>query len=98
MQDVLLEPYGGEILGLSVGATTALTGAARRRRLCRLRARRARCSAAARDPHRLAGFGALHGLVAFAAVIFAAPFESPLLFRAGPSLIGFGGGLFASAR
>ncbi len=25
MQDVLLEPYGGEILGLSVGATTLLT-------------------------------------------------------------------------
>ncbi len=27
MQDALLEPYGGEILGLSVGATTGLTGA-----------------------------------------------------------------------
>ena len=27
MQDVLLEPYGGEILGLSVGATTWLTAA-----------------------------------------------------------------------
>ena len=25
MQDVLLEPYGGQILGLSVGATTSLT-------------------------------------------------------------------------
>jgi len=25
MQDILLEPYGGEVLGLSVGATTALT-------------------------------------------------------------------------
>ena len=25
MQDVLLEPYGGEILGLSVSATTYLT-------------------------------------------------------------------------
>ena len=27
MQDALLEPYGGEILKLSVGATTGLTGA-----------------------------------------------------------------------
>ncbi|MGB5779846.1 MAG: BCD family MFS transporter, partial [Allopontixanthobacter sediminis] len=27
MQDALLEPYGGEILGLSVGSTTSLTGA-----------------------------------------------------------------------
>ncbi len=26
MQDILLEPYGGEILGLSVGETTRLTG------------------------------------------------------------------------
>ena len=25
MQDILLEPYGGQILDLSVGATTALT-------------------------------------------------------------------------
>jgi BCD family chlorophyll transporter-like MFS transporter len=25
MQDILLEPYGGQILGLAVGATTALT-------------------------------------------------------------------------
>ena len=25
MQDVILEPYGGEVLGLGVGATTQLT-------------------------------------------------------------------------
>ena len=25
MQDVLLEPYGGQVLGLAVGATTKLT-------------------------------------------------------------------------
>jgi BCD family chlorophyll transporter-like MFS transporter len=31
-------------------------------------------------------------------VIFAAPLDSPWLFRAGTTLIGFGGGLFASAR
>ena len=59
MQDVLLEPYGGEILR-PVGrrdhrADALLAGGA----LVRLRPRRARCSAAARDPHRLAGFGAL---------------------------------------
>ena len=35
------------------------------------------------------------GLLAFAAVIFAAPLDAPLLFRAGAALIGFGGGLFA---
>jgi BCD family chlorophyll transporter-like MFS transporter len=37
------------------------------------------------------------GLVAFSAVIFAEPLHSPLLFRAGTLLIGFGGGLFAVA-
>jgi BCD family chlorophyll transporter-like MFS transporter len=26
MQDIILEPYGGEVLGLSVGQTTSLTG------------------------------------------------------------------------
>ncbi len=47
------------------------------------------------DPHRLAGYGALAGIFAFAAVIFAAPLESAFLFRIGTVLIGFGGGLFA---
>ena len=32
MQDILLEPYGGEVLGLPVGATIAADGDARRRR------------------------------------------------------------------
>ena len=38
---------------------------------------------------------ALVGLIAFSAVIFSAPLMSPLLFRVGTTLIGFGGGLFA---
>jgi BCD family chlorophyll transporter-like MFS transporter len=47
------------------------------------------------DPHRLAAFGLLAGIVAFAAVIFSAALASPLLFRTGTLLIGFGAGLFA---
>jgi BCD family chlorophyll transporter-like MFS transporter len=39
--------------------------------------------------------GALAGLLAFTAVLFAAPLESAGLFRVGTVLIGFGGGLFA---
>ena len=39
--------------------------------------------------------GALVGIIAFVAVIFAAPAESRVLFGLGVSLIGFGGGLFA---
>ena len=48
------------------------------------------------DPYRLAGVGALAGIVAFSAVIFSAPLGSALLFAAGVVLIGFGGGLFAA--
>jgi BCD family chlorophyll transporter-like MFS transporter len=47
------------------------------------------------DAHRVAGVGAMVGVVAFCAVIFAAPAESSALFSAGVMLIGLGGGLFA---
>ena len=94
MQDILLEPYGGEILGLSVGATTALTALLAGGTLGGF-ALAARALGRGHDPHRLAAYGALVGIVAFSVVIFAAPLNSPLLFRAGTVLIGFGGGLFA---
>lgn len=94
MQDILLEPYGGEILGLSVGATSALTALLAGGTLVGL-ALAARRLGRGAEPHRLAGFGAAAGLFAFAAVLLAAPLGSSLLFCAGTALIGFGGGLFA---
>jgi BCD family chlorophyll transporter-like MFS transporter len=94
MQDVLLEPYGGEILKLSVGETTALTAILAAGTLVGL-ALAARWLGAGMDSYRLAALGVLVGVVAFSAVIFAAPLESALLFRIGAMLIGFGGGLFA---
>ncbi|MEQ9608806.1 MAG: BCD family MFS transporter, partial [Kiloniellaceae bacterium] len=94
MQDILLEPYGGEILGLTVGATSMLTALLAGGTLIGLAVAARRLGRGA-EPHRLAGFGAAAGLFAFAAVILAAPLDSPLLFRAGTALIGFGGGLFA---
>jgi len=93
MQDILLEPYGGKILHLPVGATTALTAALALGGACGLMLA-ARRLANGEDPHRVAGFGALAGLAAFACVMFAAPAESQGLFSAGVALIGFGGGLF----
>ena len=94
MQDILLEPYGGKILHLPVGATTAFTamlalggGAG-----LTLAARRLTRGA---DAHRVAGLGALVGIVAFACVIFSAPLDSRPLFGLGVASIGFGGGLFA---
>lgn len=94
MQDVLLEPYGGEILLLSVSETTQLTALFALGTLVgfALAARRLMNGG---EPHRLAGFGALFGVFAFAAVIFAEPLASPLIFRIGVTLIGFSGGLFS---
>ena len=94
MQDVVLEPYGGEILGLGVGATSALTALMAAGALAAFALAAHRLSRGA-DPHRLAALGLVAGLPAFAAVVFAAPLEAPWMFRAGTVLIGFGGGLFA---
>jgi BCD family chlorophyll transporter-like MFS transporter len=94
MQDVLLEPYGGQILNLGVGATTLLTAMLAAGTMAGL-ALAARALTAGVDPVKLAAFGVLAGLPAFAFVIFSGPLESALMFRLGAVLIGFGGGLFS---
>ncbi len=94
MQDILLEPYGGQILNLSVAATTALTALLAGGSLAGFALAAHRLGKGA-DPYRLAASGILAGIAAFSAVIFAAPLDSALLFRIGTLLIGFGGGLFA---
>ena len=94
MQDILLEPYGGQIMGLPVAATSALTALMAGGALAAF-ALASRWLYHGGDPCRLAAFGALAGVVAFAAVIFADPLGSPLLFRYGAILIGFGGGFFS---
>lgn len=94
MQDVLLEPYGGEVLGLSVSATTMLTAIWAAGTLAGF-ALAGRWLDRGGDVYRLAAIGALIGIVAFSAVVFAAPLDSPALFRLGTALIGLGGGLFA---
>ncbi len=96
MQDVLLEPYGGEILGLSVAATTVLTALWAGGALTGF-ALAGRWLARGKDPARLAAHGAMAGVVAFSAVIFAAPMNSPVLFFVGAAGIGYGAGLFAVA-
>jgi BCD family chlorophyll transporter-like MFS transporter len=94
MQDVLLEPYGGEILGLSVAATTTLTALWSIGALLGF-ALAARMLSRKANPYRMAGGGILAGIMAFSTVIFAAPMNSPVIFFAGALMIGFGGGLFA---
>ncbi len=94
MQDILLEPYGGEVLGLSVGATTALTAIFAIGMLCAF-AFASRQLGRGADPIRLAAYGALVGIFAFAAVVLSAPLGAAGLFRFGTFAIGLGGGLFA---
>ena len=94
MQDVLLEPYGGEILNLSVSQTTFLNAIFAGGTMLGF-ALAARLMSGGRDPYRLAALGMIIGVVAFSMVIFAAPFDSAILFRTGTGLIGMGGGLFA---
>lgn len=94
MQDVLLEPYGGEVLGLSVGMTTLLTALYATGALVGFIVA-GRWLQLGRDPYRIAARGLLAGLGAFAAVIFAGPLGSAALFYAGAGMIGFGAGLFA---
>ena len=95
MQDILLEPYGGQVLGLSVGATTSLTallgagGIAGFLVAARTLGRQA-------DPYRVAAFGVLGGVLAFTFIVFAGALQSPGFFAIGVGLIGFGGGLFAA--
>ena len=96
MQDILLEPYGGQVLGLSVGDTTQLTALAAMGALAAF-AIAARLLERRFDPHRLAAIGLLAGIASFSAVIFSAPMAAPALFRIGVAGIGFGGGLFMLA-
>lgn len=94
MQDILLEPYGGHVLRLSVGATTALTALLALGGVVGFGIAARRLGRGA-DPYRLASIGALAGLGAFTAVVFAAPFDSAAMFATGVAMIGFGAGLFA---
>ena len=94
MQDILLEPYGGEVLGLSVSATTLLTALFAGGTLAGFALAAQRLSHNC-DPMRYAAIGLMTGVVGFSLVIFAAPFDSALIFRLATALVGFGSGLFA---
>lgn len=94
MQDVILEPYGGEVLKLSVSATTVLTALIAMGALLGL-VWAARRLQQGHDPYRLCAVGLVVGIAAFSFIIFSDPMGSPLLFRIGATGVGFGGGVFA---
>ena len=94
MQDVLLEPYGGQVLKLNVSETTLLTVAWAAGALMGLGIAAQRLNKGI-DPSNLMNFGVLVGFVAFTCVIFASPILSVVLFFIGTFLIGLGAGLFS---
>jgi BCD family chlorophyll transporter-like MFS transporter len=96
MQDVLLEPYGGEVLGMSVGQTTWLTATLACGGLVGF-GLAAALLVRGSDPTRLARMGVGLGVPAFALVIAAALWSSTALFVPGVCLIGLSGGLFGHA-
>ena len=96
MADVLLEPYGGQVLNWSVAATTKLTAVLALGGLLGF----AFASHALRpgsNPYSLAQTGALIGLPAFGLVIIAGPLNLDGLFLIGNLLIGFGAAIFGHA-
>jgi BCD family chlorophyll transporter-like MFS transporter len=93
MQDILLEPYGGQILHLTVGQTTSLTAALAGGGLIGLAIAGWRLANHA-DPFRIAATGLLVGLLAFLAILGAAPLAYAPMFAAGVFLVGLSGGMF----
>ena len=93
MADVLLEPYGGHVLGLTVAETTRLTAVLAAGGLVGF-ALASRTLGQGMDPVRVALYGALVGVPGFAAIVIAAPGHAPWLFVLGTLVVGFGAGLF----
>ena len=97
MQDVILEPYGGEILHLNVSFTSSLTALSSAGALIAF-AFSAKLIGKGLDACRVAACGLLMGLPGFACVLLASPMDSAWLFRIGTSFIGFGGGMFVQIK
>ncbi len=93
MADVLLEPYGGQVLDLSVAATTRLTAILAGGGLIGF-AIASKVLINGRDPLDVAFWGALIGVPAFALIIAAGPMGEAAIFVIGTGLAGLGAGLF----
>jgi BCD family chlorophyll transporter-like MFS transporter len=94
MQDVLLEPYGGQVLHLPVAVTTVLTAILALGGLFGF-VIAAKWLGRGVDPYRFAAVGVITGIFAFSAVVFADPLNCVPLFALGVALIGCGSGVFA---
>jgi BCD family chlorophyll transporter-like MFS transporter len=95
MQDILLEPYGGEILNLSVSATTNLTALWVFGALLGLVIASKLLKEKKRGPIKSIVLALLVAIVGFCCVIMSDPMNIVLLYFIGSMLIGLGTGLFA---
>ncbi len=94
MADILLEPFGGQVLDMSVSGTTRLTALFAFGGLVGFTVA-SKVAGRGTDAHRVAQVGALFGIPAFVLVLVAEPLGMTGLFLAGNFLIGFGGALFS---
>ncbi|CAM8644534.1 MFS_BCD_PucC-like domain containing protein [Burkholderiales bacterium] len=93
MQDVLLEPYGGEVLGLPVAQTTRLTGLLALGGVIGFWFSSLALSRGA-DAPRMSAWGLVIGIPGMAAIMMASSAGETLVFLLGVSLIGVSVGLF----
>ena len=93
MADVLLEPYGGQVLSMSVAETTRLTAVLAGGSFLGF-GLASRLLGRGGSAVRLARTGALIGIPGFALIILAAQSGNLAAFIAGTFAVGFGAGLF----
>lgn len=96
MADVLLEPYGGQALGMSVADTTKLTALFATGTLIGFGIA-SRLLSGQTAPANLALIGAAIGIPGFGAIIFASMGGGVSSFLIGTFLVGLGAGLFGHA-
>lgn len=94
MSDVVLEPFGGQVLAMTVGQTTRLTAIMAGGGLFGF-ALASYTLSRGTSPVRLAALGVLIGLLAFFVIITSASLVAAGVFMFGVLLAGFGGGLFS---
>lgn len=96
MADVLLEPYGGQMLGFSVAQTTLLTAILATGTLTGFGVA-SHALSAGRRPIQLATLGSAIGIPGFALIILSSLVVGPAFFVLGTLAAGLGAGLFGHA-
>ncbi len=97
MADILIEPFGGQILDLSVSHTTLLTAVLAGGGLIGLSYATWAIGTRGEQPQRVALSGVMLGIPAFLAIIVALPMNMVAPFVIGNFLLGAAGGIFTHA-